>query len=253
VDADGKVSWFGMNQPNMRMTVVFWPELWKTSWVSDDLKTITADSAPMVEAYDYLIGLTAKRRVLASGAMLRDAFGDPDPEKAMLKGPLGMFSSAGANRIIIVGQTVREQQLPISYAPLPAIKTVRAAQHLNGNGIVVGARHPDQAFAFLRWSADTPNWGISRGNPPPRVEFFDQWVKEVYGGVDAQIRIQVYRDSLQYSARRDPIENFPTFDQMQSEVLTPAFNRLYAGQAEVGPTLREIKPALQALVPKDLA
>ncbi len=252
-DADGKPATFGMNQPNMRMTVVFWPWLWRTAWITDDLKTITSDAPAMIEAFEYLTGLAGRRRVMVSDAALRESFGAANAEQAFLKGQLAMFSSAGANRIITVGQAVREQGLPVSYAPLPTFKTFRAAQHLNGNGIVVGARHPDQAFTFLKWSADTPNWGISRGNPPPRIEHFDAWAKEVYGGVEPQIRIEVYRDSLQHSAKRDPIENLPTFDQMQTEVLTPAFNRLYAGQAEVAATLREIKPRLQALVPQDLA
>lgn len=252
VDADGRPASFGMNQPNMRMTVVFWPWLWRTAWITDDLAIVTCDSAPMIEAYEYLTSLSARRRVMATDSMLRESFGDPNAEKAFLKGQLAMFSSAGANRIITVGQAVREQSLPISYAPLPIFKTVRAAQHLNGNGIVVGAGHPEEAFTFLKWSADTPNWGISRGNPPPRIEHFDLWVKEVYGAVAAEIRIDVYRQSLQHSAKRDPIENLPTFDQMQQGLITPAFNRLWAGEASVAATLKELKAPLQAFVPKEL-
>jgi ABC-type glycerol-3-phosphate transport system substrate-binding protein len=72
------------------------------------------------------------------------------------------------------------------------------------------------------------------------------------GGIDAQIRIGVYRESLRYSSRRDPIEDLPAYEQMLAEVFTPAFTRLYTGQADVGPTLREIKAPLQALVPKDI-
>ena len=251
-DADGKQATFGMNAPNMRMTVVFWPWLWKTAWITDDHKIITSDSPQMIEAYEWLTSLTARRRVVATESMLREAFGDPNGEKAMINGQVAMFSSGGSNRVIIVGQAVRDQKLPISYAPLPTFKNFRAAQHLNANGIVVGAKHPEQAFAFLKWSADTPNWGISRGNPPPKTEFFDTWVKEVYGGVDAQIRIEVYRESLQYSSRRDPIENLPTYEQMLAEVFMPAFTKLYAGHADVGATLREMKAPLQALVPKEL-
>lgn len=66
------------------------------------------------------------------------------------------------------------------------------------------------------------------------------------------MRLEVYRDSLRYAGRIDPMFRLPSFRQMYSEIVVPALGKLYAGEASVTTTLREIKTPLQALVPRDL-
>ena len=66
------------------------------------------------------------------------------------------------------------------------------------------------------------------------------------------MRIDVYKESLKYAGKLDPLFKLPTYRQIQAEIMTPAFNKLLAGEGNVATTLREIKPQLQALVPTNL-
>jgi hypothetical protein len=66
------------------------------------------------------------------------------------------------------------------------------------------------------------------------------------------VRLDVYKDSLRNALRVESLRHLPSFDQMLSDVLTPAFNRLWAGGVPVQATLSEVRAPLQALVPRDL-
>jgi hypothetical protein len=104
----------------------------------------------------------------------------------------------------------------------------------------------------MKWLADTANWSVSRGNLPARIENFEAWAQGLYKGIESRVRLEVYRDSLRYTVKPDRITFLPSSEQMANDIIGPAFDRLWAGEASVAATLRGIKAPLQALVPKDL-
>lgn len=252
VGGNGKAATYGINQPNRPLVTNWWPAQWKTAWITDDLKTITSDSPQMIEAFEFLIGLATRRRVMATDADLLDAFGDANPEKAFLAGKLAMFHTRGAQTVINVGQAVRDHGLPVAYAPLPTFKAFGATHTFENNGLIAGASQPDAGWTLMKWLADTPNWSVSRGNLPARIDNFDAWAQGLYKGIQSKVRLEVYRDSLRYTVNPDRITFLPTAEQMANEIIGPAFDALWSGRGNVATTLREIKAPLQALVPKDL-
>ena len=250
--ADGKVTVYGINQVGPGVIGHNWTGMWKSAWITEDLKTVTSDAPAMVEAFEWLISLTTKYRVMATGPMLQEAFGDANVQNAFLNGKLAMYSLSGGNTFALA-QAVAQQRLPIAYAPLPAFKAVNAGQAADDNGIPKGAKHPEESWAFIKWSADTPNWAISRGNAPSRPDHFDTWAKEVYpGDLGKQMRLDVYKESLRNIIRHDPITVLPTFDDMDVQIIRPAFDKLWAGTNTVANALKEMKGPMQAMVPKEL-
>jgi ABC-type glycerol-3-phosphate transport system substrate-binding protein len=199
------------------------------------------------------VGLTTRQKVMATGPMLQEAFGSTNPQELFLNGKLAMLVTGGGNTALIA-QAVQAQNLPLAYAPLPTFNAVGAGQSLDHNALVTGARHPDAAWTYIKWSADTPNWSISRGNLPARVDQVDAWAKELYpGALATQMRLDVYKDSLRAAGRKDPLSMLPTYDQMDMQLIAPALDKLFAGEAAAATALRDLKGPLQALVPKDLA
>lgn len=249
--AGGEPASFGINQVPNGAVAIHWPAMWRTGWLSEDFATITCDAPAMLEAMTYLVDLVTRHKAMATPAMLREAFGDTNAESAFKSGRVAMYATFGGGTLP-VAQAVRDQGLPLAYAPQPAFATVAAGQMVDPNGLPVGASHPEEGWTLIKWLADTPNWATSRGTTPARVDHFDTWAKELYGAVGTQMRLEVYRDSLRYAGRIDPMFRLPSFRQMYSEVVVPALGKLYAGEASVTTTLREIKTPLQALVPRDL-
>jgi len=242
---------YGIGQIGGGVIYYSWSSLWKTAWLSDDYKTVTSDAPALVEAMEYLVSLTTRHKVMPTATQLKDAFGENSTQNAFLNGKLAMLQVSTGN-IFTVATAVRDRNLPIVFAPLPSFKITGSSQGMESNGLPTGSRHPDEAWALVRWSAETPNWAISRGSAPPKVEHFEAWEKEVFGDLAARVRVDVLRDSLRNAAPPDRLTQLPSFSQMQKEVLDPALNKLWTGEVGVAATLKEIKPALQALVPKEL-
>lgn len=251
-NAEGVPTQLGINLPGPGVLTVNWGPYFKGAWVSDDLKTVTCDTPQMIEAYEYLANLVTRLKVMGTANMLRDAFGDNNAERNFLAGKLAMYQVAGG-ATSVVAEAVRARGLPIAYAPLPSFKTGGSAQNLDSNGVPAGSKHPDEAWTFVKWSANNANWSISRGNAPARADLVQAWAKELYSGdLGKQMRLEVYADSLKHVGGRDPLFLLPTYRDMRSAVIDAALNKLWAGEANAATILRESKAPLQAMMPKDL-
>jgi len=252
-DVTGKMRAFGVNQPNARIFTFYLGPLYGGAWLAPDLKAVTCDSSQMIEGFEYAGSLVTQHKVMATGPMMQEAFGDANPEKAFLNGQLALYATWGAQNIGPVPPAVRTKGMPLAYAPLPTFKGFGAAHYYITNGITAGAKQPDAAWRYMKWVTDTPNWSISRGQPPARAELFDVWAKDVHEGVAQQMRVEVFRESLRHPIKLDPLFHVPTNIQTQMlNLIRPALDKVWSGGAAAGATLRELKPQLQQLLPKDL-
>ncbi|HEU5315558.1 MAG TPA: hypothetical protein VFX49_05570, partial [Chloroflexota bacterium] len=226
--------------------------LWNGAWLSADMSRVTCDSAQMIEACAYFAGLVVRDRVAATVADLEAAFGDASAERAFLTGGLATYATPGAQNVAAVAEGLRARGLPLAYAPLPAFKTFGAPHYYIGNGIVTGARHPDEGWAYVKWAASTPNWAITRGQPPARVDLFDAWAARAYEGIGDRVRLEVYRDSLRHPLRLDPLFHVPAAERVQMvDLIQVGLDRMWRGDAPAQ-VLRELKGQLQPLVPREL-
>jgi multiple sugar transport system substrate-binding protein len=252
-DAGGRLRSYGANLPNLPFYTFYLGPMFGGAWLTSDLQTVTCDGAGMIEGLEYLAALVAEQQTLATGQMLQHAFGEGAPEKVFLNGRLALYATWGAQNIGPVPPAVRSRGLDLAYAPLPAFKRTGAAHYYIANGITRGVRQPDAAWDYLRWATDTPNWCLSRGQPPARAELFDVWAREVHEGVAEAMRVEVYRESLRYPIPLDPLFHVPTNRQTQMfDLIRPALEAVWSGQATAAATLRALKPSLQHLVPRDL-
>jgi ABC-type glycerol-3-phosphate transport system substrate-binding protein len=249
---DGKIATYGINAPGPGVYTVNWSISWKAKWVTEDFKTVVCDSPELTEAMQYLVDLTGRYKVAATGPMMTEAFGDANAQNNFLNGKLAMFQGAGGSTFAMA-QAVAQRNLPIAYAPLPFFKQPNAANNVDDNGIPTGAKHPEEAWAYIKWQSETPNWAISRGNFPARPEHVEAWAKELYpGDLATKMRLDVYRDSLKNVAGLDPIFLIPPYRQMQGDIIAPAVAKMLAGTAGVPAALKEIKAPLQTLIPASL-
>jgi len=249
---EGKQVSIGLNAPPAGFFTQDWPGLWNAAWLSDDYKTVVCDSPSMIEATEYLVSLVTRHKVAATANEMRDLLGSNNARDNFTGGKLGMRQTAGGGTFAIA-QAVQEQNLNLAFAPLPVFKKLGAAQNVDSNAIPMGAKNKEVGWSYIRWAADTPNWAISRGNAPAREEHFEAWVKALYpGDLATKMRVDVYRESLKYAGKLDPLGALPSYRQISDEIINPALTRMYAGQASVAQTLREIKGPIQALVPSSL-
>jgi len=248
--ADGKLTSAGISQIGPGVLENDWPSFWKGQWITDDMTTIVCDTPEMIEGFQYLFDLATKYKVMVSAAQLKD-MGATNATNAMISGKLAMMQvSAGST--FTVAQAVETQGVNLAFAPHPMYKIVGSAVDVDPNNLPTGSKHLDEAWSFLRWSADTPYWSISRGNAPAREDQFPAWIQQVYGSLADKVNLNVYAQALNHAMRLDPLFLLPTYDQMHKELLAPAFTNMYAGTAAVATTLQGLKSQLQALVPKTL-
>jgi ABC-type glycerol-3-phosphate transport system substrate-binding protein len=250
--ADGTAVSFGWAQPGPGYIMYNYPGQWDAGWLSDDYKTVICDAPQLIDAYDYLISLATKSKVLVLTSAVKDELGVANAEQAFLNGKLLTYQASAAGTAN-VAKAVQDQKLPFAYAPLPLFKTVNAAVNVDDNGLPTGAKHPEQSWAFVKWSADTPNWSISRGTPVSRADLFDAWLKELYPPeLATTMRFDVFKEAYQNVKKLEPLTNLPGYSDLYKSTIAPAFDKMWSGTAGVAQTLKELKPAIQNFVPKDL-
>ena len=152
--------------------------------------------------------------------------------------PVAQFDQAGAS---------------IAFGAHPTFpKSSGSYQDMDPNGLAVGTKHPDESWTFIRYQAETPNWAISRGNLPARQDQVAAWQAALYGDVAAKARVNVYGASLANSAQLDPIGHLSNWRDLYTQLISPQFDKVWAGQTTVTDVLHSLKPQLQSQVAKGM-
>lgn len=251
-NAEGKATQYGFAQPGPGYVVYNYPGQWNAAWLSDDYKTVTCDAPQLVEAYQYLADLAIKHKVMVLTSQVNAELGESNAERAFLNGKLAVYQASAASTAT-VATAVKDQKAPFAYAPLPLFKTVNAAVNVDDNGLPTGVKHPDEAWTYVKWSADTPNWSISRGTPVSRADLFDAWLKELYpGDVGKDMRFDVFKDAYNNVKKLEPLTNLPGYSDLDRNTIRPALEKMITGQVGVSQALKELKPVIQNFVPKEL-
>ena len=110
----------------------------------------------------------------------------------------------------------------------------------------------DEGWELIKWHANHPNWAIGRGNAPARLDHFEAWARELYGGdVAEKIRVEAYANSLANAGRYDGLRVLPNWrNPIYDQIITPALEALYLGQGEVVETMSALKQQIQAEIPE---
>ena len=252
-DSTDAVRSYGVNVTSVTFYAYYLSTLWNGAWLSPDMRRVTCDSTPMVEAFEYFAGLATYHGVAASGPQLAAAFGSSSAEAAFLGGKLATYATPGAQNVTAVAEAVRTRGQPFSFAPLPTFKTFGAAHYYVGNGIVHGSRSPDVAWSYAKWAAGTPNWCISRGQPPARSDLFEPWAASAYNGIAGRVRLDVLQESLRHPLSLDPLFHVPAQQRVPMvDLIQSTLDRMWSGEVAPTPALRALSARLQPLLPREL-
>jgi ABC-type glycerol-3-phosphate transport system substrate-binding protein len=231
------------------VTVLYWGLRYGGQWLSDDLTTITCDSDAMITGMQQFFDLGLKHKIIPLPGGLQKAFGTTDPMALLKTGNLAMAQIAGGSTFTVAQDD--QQGANLAFAALPSFpQSSGAAQDTDPNGFGKGSKHLDEGWTLIRYLADTTGWAISRGNLPARPDHVAPWTQALYGDLAGQTKVAVYAASLQHSAKRDPIRDLPTWSNTYSTIIAPLFAKVWAGQMTVSTALHNLKPLLQAQVPR---
>jgi multiple sugar transport system substrate-binding protein len=148
-----------------------WPPLWKTDWISADLKTITCDTKEMQDCYTRVGELFTRHHVV------------PQPgEAARLFGTANLFNTGKAAILLFPPTGWRTYgigaEVDYSFAPMP--KVVVSVPDMGSGGISLykGSKHTGDAWDFLKFLVEESRYAKLIGLMPAVVADIEPWVKD---------------------------------------------------------------------------
>jgi ABC-type glycerol-3-phosphate transport system substrate-binding protein len=252
ISSDGTPQSFAINDFGLGTVMLWWGLRYGGQWLSDDYTTITCDSPQMIEGLQQLFDLPLKYKVMPKPGQLKAVFGDSNAMNLLKAGKLAMTIDSGGDMYTVATDDQAGADLMFGAQPTFPVST-GDDQDVDPNGLALGTKHPDEGWLFIRFQADTPGWAISRGNLPARQDLMPAWEKALWGGgVGQKARVQVYEDSINHTAKKDPIGHLSNWRALYTQFIVPEFTKVWAGQAAVSDVLHALKPQLQTQVVKGM-
>jgi multiple sugar transport system substrate-binding protein len=247
ISAGGKLASTGAPATGTGVLVGNQPFLFGGQWISGDRTKAVCDSAEMIRCYQAYFGMAVDGGGLLRSGQGAELFGTNDAPTLLAEGNVAFLLSMSSATLGTILDKVRGGA-DVAFAPLPRDKNVASFQWLDSNGVVKGAKYPDQAWQYVAWQGSTFNWAKSRGTPPPRKEHIEQWAKEFYPDIPEKTRFKVVLQLLEHPGPYDPGWVLPKFGFNGTDAMRAWINDVYAGKAAVADGLRTLKPQLQSML-----
>jgi ABC-type glycerol-3-phosphate transport system substrate-binding protein len=165
----GDVSQFGL--AGHAWIVGTWPPLWKTDWISPDLKTITCDTKEMQDCYTRLGELFNRHHVV------------PQPgEASRLFGTANVFNTGKAAILLFPPTGWRTYgigaQVDYTFAPMP--KVIQSVPDMGTGGISLynGSKVTGDAWELLKFLIEESRYAKLIGLMPAVVPDIEPWAKD---------------------------------------------------------------------------
>jgi ABC-type glycerol-3-phosphate transport system substrate-binding protein len=215
------------------------PMAWGGYWLADDFKTVTCDSAPMIESYtNYLQAVNSDR---STGISTGVNFGSTD---AFLAGKAGA-TTAGAVPLSysqkLDAAKVEWAFVPFPNGGLPAAVTDMAATN---TGLLKAAVAVEPAWTFIKWCIDDGRLAALEERIPNTPALVDAWAKQSWSG-RPEVHAEVMGSSLGYARPREPLLLHPAASAVTS-IVTAAWNDMRTQKKSVNDALTAAKPTLQS-------
>jgi hypothetical protein len=250
--SDGTPQSFAINDFGLGTVMLWWGLRYGGQWLSDDFTTVTCDSPQMIQGLQQLFDLPLKYKVMPKPGQLKTVFGDSNAMNLLKAGKLAMVIDSGGDMYNVATNDQAGADLMFGAQPtFPA--STGDDQDVDPNGLAVGTKHPEEGWTFIRYQAETPGWAISRGNLPARKDLMPAWEQALWGGgIGTKARVAVYEDSINHTAKKDPIGHLSNWRDLYTNLIAPEFNKVWAGQAAVSDVLHALRPQLQSQVAKGM-
>ena len=234
----GEISQFGLAGP--AWIVGTWPPLWKTDWISADLKTITCDTREMQDCYTRLGELFVRHHVL------------PQPgEASRLFGTANMFNTAKAAILLFPPTGWRTYgigaQVDYAFAPLP--KVVQSVPDMGAGGISLyrGSKVTGDAWDFLRFLIEESRYAKLIGLMPAVVADIEPWVKDQLKNVPSADTKALMGIVERAGGGNSKIAQHTKYGDM-TDVMNPILDDFMAGRIAPVQMLQTLKPQLQQII-----
>jgi multiple sugar transport system substrate-binding protein len=231
---DGKLSQVGVDTLAYNLHL---PNLWKAAWVSKDQQTATCDSEGMNDCYTSYFDLANRHHVMPTPTEKTDLFGTTRP---FFTGRVAM-STMGSWEF---GTFQKLDTVDWAYMPWPKPMQAVSVQDPGMVYLPAGSKHKEQAWLFIRWLEEGSQFATSFNWMPVIEADGTRWTREFFAGKPAS-RVGVLVDSLKNAVPTDPLFVVPGLEDFVSKTITPALNRVAAGEEGVKATLTSLKGPLQ--------
>jgi multiple sugar transport system substrate-binding protein len=236
--ADGAIAQFGLGGYGYFMN---YPLPYGGRWLSDDFQKVLCDSPETIQAYTDYFDLVFKAHVTPQRGEAQALFGGGN---LFVKQHAALQTMGGWEVATYAGEPARG--VDWAFMPFPKAKAATPDMGPVALALVQGSKHREAGWQFLKWLVQDSRLSKFMTRMPAVNADVGPWAREVFKDVPTP-RWQVLEESVPLALPPDNVLLHPKWTQMNAEVVTPAFDEIWAGTKDVAPALREMRPTLQNL------
>jgi ABC-type glycerol-3-phosphate transport system substrate-binding protein len=234
----GDVSQFGL--AGHAWIVGTWPPLWKSDWISPDLKTITCDTKEMQDCYTKLGELFTRHHVV------------PQPgEAARLFGTANLFNTGKAAILLFPPTGWRlygvGAQVDYAFAPMPKVVQSLPDMGTGGISLYAGSKVTGDAWDFLKFLVEDSRYAKLIGLLPAVVPDIEPWAKDQLKNVPSADTKALMGIIGRAGEGNSKIAQHAKYADM-TNVMNPLLDDFMAGTIAPIQMLQTLKPQLQQIV-----
>jgi ABC-type glycerol-3-phosphate transport system substrate-binding protein len=217
-----------------------WPPLWKTDWISPDLKTITCDAKEMQDCYTKLGELFARHHVVPQPGEVTRLFGTANPFNTG-KAAILLFPPTGW-RTYGIGAEV-----DYTFAPMP--KVVQSVPDMGAGGISLynGSKVTGDAWEFLQFLIEESRYAKLIGLMPAPVADIEPWAKDQLKRVPSA-DTKVLQNIVERAGTGSSLLSQHSKYADMTNVMNPILDDFMAGKLVPLDMLRTLKSQLQSII-----
>jgi ABC-type glycerol-3-phosphate transport system substrate-binding protein len=209
------------------------PQLWQSSWISSDLKTITCDSPPMIDCYTHYGDLSAKYQVSPKST-------DKTPPKGFLGGNVGIATIGGWE----FTSYSKASSLDFGFAPFPNVNV--SVPQVDPTVLQLGTgKNVAGGWTLMQYLIAGSRQALFENRVPLTPDAITKWASGLFSS--RNVRVPVLVDAIAAAVADDPILATKNWTTM-SKAIDPVMTNLQDGKVTATSALTGLKPTLQALL-----
>lgn len=226
-------------------SIGFWvhtfPMQWNARWLTNDYKTITSDSPPLIDAFTKLTDMIFKDRVTGLSPGVSTGSGD----NAFLQGKAAVaLPCCYASRF---ARSTKGTGVELGFVTFPK----GTVSSLDVSPVVMGvakaSKQRNEAWDFMKFTDDKSRLAAAEERIPAVLPDMMPWVKQNFTEFpDSKAEMLV--EGMRVAKPLEPLRYHPQWQKMSTDVLEPAWKEVMDQKRTVADMLKSVKPLLQTIV-----